>query len=112
MVTEVGLRVSGATEIATPSTGAFLSSSSVATSPVTANNGAAASTNAQAYDARFAHAVVCLCAKQPAVHAAVEHLVSAVRDAAAVVSQLHSEELVDQQCTLLSRMFEFDGFLW
>ena len=112
MGTELDLRVGGAIETATQPAEVPVSRPCMATSPGAATSGAAAIVTARAYDARFTRAVACLCAEQPSVRAVVEHLVSAVRDAAAVVSQVHSEELEDQQCALLSRMFEFDGFLW
>ena len=112
MGTKVDLRGSGAIKITTQLAGTSVSPPSVATSPGAANSAAAASVTAKAYDARFARAVACLCAEQPSVRVVVDRLVGAVRDAAAVVSQVHSEEFVDHQCALLSRMFEFDGFLW
>lgn len=66
----------------------------------------------RAYNARFAHAVICVCAEHQTVNDAVQQLVGAVRDTAAVVTRLHSQEPVEHQCALLGRMFEFDGFLW
>ena len=65
----------------------------------------------RAYDARFACPAVCVCAEHRAVQAAVQHLVGAVRETAAVLTRLHSEDPIQQQCALLGRMFEFDCFL-
>lgn len=66
---------------------------------------------ARAYDARFASSAVCVCAEHHTVHEAVQQLVGAVRNTAAILTLLHSKEPVEHQCALLGRMFEFDGFL-
>ena len=92
--------------------GSTCSAPSAAASTMVATNASVVTAASRAYDARFARAAVCVCADRPPVHAAVKHLIAAVRDAAAVVTQLHSEEVANHQCALLNRMFEFDGFLW
>lgn len=68
--------------------------------------------SARVYDARFASSAVCVCAEHRTVHDAVQQLVGAVRNTAAILTLLHSEEPVEHQCALLGRIFEFDGFLW
>ena len=69
-------------------------------------------TPTRAYDARFASSAVCVCAEERLVHDAVQQLVGAVRETAAVLTLLHSKDPVARQCALLGRLFEFDGFLW
>ena len=69
-------------------------------------------TSTRAYDARFAYPAVCVCAEHGAVQDAVQRLVGAVRETAALLTRLHSEEPLQRQCALLGRMFEFDCFLW
>ena len=72
----------------------------------------AAGATARAYAARFAYPSVCACAEHRTARDAVQRLVSTVRDTAAVLTFLHAEEPVENQCTLLGRMLDFDGFLW
>ena len=67
---------------------------------------------ARAYAARFAYPSVCACAEHRNARDAVERLVSTVRETAAVLTFLHAEEPVENQCALLGRMLDFDGFLW
>lgn len=66
----------------------------------------------RAYDARFAYPAVCACAENRSVHDAVQRLVGAVRETAAIVTLFHSKESIEHQCALLGRLFELDGFLW
>ena len=72
----------------------------------------AVAVTAHAYDARFAYPAVCVCAEHPAARDAVQHMVAAVRDNAAVLTCVHAEHSVEHRCALLGRIFEFDGFLW
>ena len=72
----------------------------------------AVAVTACAYDARFAYPAVCICAEHPAARDAVQNLVAAVRDNAAVFTRLHAEHSVEHRCALLGRIFDFDGFLW
>lgn len=66
----------------------------------------------RAYDARFAYSAVCVCAEEQLVQDAVQQLVGAVRETAAVLTLLHSKDPIARQCAVLARLFEFDGFLW
>ena len=72
----------------------------------------AAVVTTRTYAARFAYPSVCACAEHRTARDAVQRLVSAVRDTAAVLTFLHAEEPVENQCVLLGRMLDFDGFLW
>ena len=112
MDTTADLQARESIDRSTQPAGSTCSAPSTAASMVVATNASAVTTSSRAYDARFARDAVCICADRPPVHAAVNQLIAAVRDAAAVVTQLHSEEVVTHQCALLSRMFDFDGFLW
>ena len=72
----------------------------------------ASATTTRAYDVRFAYPAVCVCAEHSTVQDAIQRLVGAVRETATMLTRLHSEESLQQQCALLGRMFEFDCFLW
>ena len=67
---------------------------------------------ARAYAARFAYPSVCVCAESSVALDAVQRLIGAVRDAAAVFTNLHAEASAEHQCALLGRILELEGFLW
>lgn len=87
------------------------SEASCTASPVLAHREPVDTVTTRAYDARFAYPAVCICAEHPAARHAVHLLVAAVRDSAAVLTRLHAEHPVEHRCSLLGRIFDFDGFL-